>query len=695
MDEPRDPILEAAAEIVAITKRFEQLEPPSPLLTSRYWTRWLRAGEGFVKRRETLGFENHEEEDQDISDSDTYDDEDEETGSLEDGWTDALAVASGYNEDEFIHFFDEIHDDIVAKYQAPNPDPIPGLKDTVALFSHQNRAVAAALKQKNSRFQGMILADPPGFGKTLSALATISVSTAEIGSTKGPCVIVAPLSCCRQWMAEIDRFFGHVCASDNVGIDASNVPMLTRIQDQMPAICLIGEALCPTDLWKYKVVVTSYPYVAAEVTRTHKFVNGIRDYKRGIITQPPKRPMLVLLSGIHEQEPKRPMGEWLILDEAHAIKNHESRTYHAISALREQFNACLMMTATPLDNNWTDLYALISMLKGHPIANFLLFNAAFRKSLNKGPAEPEGFHKQRCIQLLDACSLQRPLSALNDIYPRLNKRNIIRFPLEPEDRRNSNESFQLFKKFSRPDSRTAGWKHLVAAHQYSYHPMLVELKLERHALERAMRRNQAVDVIEQGDEVATDQLIRWRERLETDENWLSHRVQMILDVVDRHRDRYPDHSFLIADESVYFLDILGIALKNTYEPVRHTEYNGRLGAIERHLVIKRAFETTPPQIMLASRGTGGQGLNLQCFNVLVQYGPWWKVSWEVQTLGRVYRPGGTKPVFVYELRAVDCLVELHKIKIRNKKNRLNTELQEETIRPDVTMSADIAQRSMF
>ncbi|KAF4452838.1 global transactivator [Fusarium austroafricanum] len=671
MNEPRDPILEAAADIAAITQRLERLELPSPTLTSRYWIGWLKAGEGFVNRRETPGFENNEDEEQYISDSDESVDEDEDDYSLEDGWTDALAVASGYNEDEFISFFEEIHDDIVAKYDAPNPGPIPGLKDTVALFNHQSRAVAAALNKKDSRFQGMILADPPGFGKTLSALATISVSTAESGSTKGPCVIVAPLSCCRQWIAEIDRFFGH-----------------------MPAICLIGEALCPTDLWKYKVVVTSYSYVAAEVTRTHKFLNGIKDYKRGIINQPPKRPMLVLLSGIHEQEPRKPMGEWLIIDEAHAIKNHQSRTYHAISALREQFNACLMMTATPLDNNWTDLYSLISMLKGHPITDFLLFNAAFRQSLDSGPKKPEGFHKRRYIQLLDASSLQRPHSVIKDVYPPLNERKIIRFPLEPENRRLSNESFLMFKKASRPGSRTAGWKHLVAAHQYSYHPMLVELKFERHALERAMRRNQAVDVIEQGEEVATDQLIKWRMRLEADENWLSRRVQMILDVVDRHRDRYPDHSFLIVDESVYFLDIIATALKKTYEPVRHTEYNGRLSAIERHLVINKAFETAPPQIMLASRGTGGQGLNLQCVNVLIQCAPWWKVSWEVQTLGRIYRPGGTKPVFIYELRAQDCLVENHKIKVRHEKNALNTELQEDTIRVDETVSTDIARGSM-
>jgi hypothetical protein len=43
--------------------------------------------------------------------------------------------------------------------------------------------------------------------------------------------------------------------------------------------------------------------------------------------------MLVRLSGMLEQEPQSPAGEWLILDEAHAIKNRENRTYHSILTL--------------------------------------------------------------------------------------------------------------------------------------------------------------------------------------------------------------------------------------------------------------------------------------------------------------------------------------------------------------------------
>ena len=84
--------------------------------------------------------------------------------------------------------------------------------------------------------------------------------------------------------------------------------------------------------------------MVAEVTCAKKFLDGIPNFKNDNTTQPPKRPTLVLLSGILEQKPRNPIGEWLVLDEAHAIKNSDSRTYHAISALRQHFKACLLMT---------------------------------------------------------------------------------------------------------------------------------------------------------------------------------------------------------------------------------------------------------------------------------------------------------------------------------------------------------------
>ncbi|SPJ79981.1 uncharacterized protein FTOL_08372 [Fusarium torulosum] len=173
----------------------------------------------------------------------------------------------------------------------------------------------------------------------------------------------------------------------------------------------------------------------------------------------------------------------LILDKAYTIKNRESHIYQSISTLRYNFDSYLIITGTPLDNKWDNSYTLLSILRGHRITSFLLFQAAFLQSSPSGPGFPEGYHRARYIQILDACSLRRPQTVIEQEFPELHRK--------------------------------------VIAQQYAYHPMLVKLKFETAALARAMRRNEGMDTTEQGDQEATDQLIKWKRKLEQDENWLS------------------------------------------------------------------------------------------------------------------------------------------------------------------------------
>ncbi|EGU74831.1 hypothetical protein FOXB_14668 [Fusarium oxysporum f. sp. conglutinans Fo5176] len=157
------------------------------------------------------------------------------------------------------------------------------------------------------------------------------------------------------------------------------------------------------------------------------------------------------------------------------------------------------------------------MPHGHPITSFLPFQAAFLQSLPSGPDFPEGFHRERYIQMLDACSLRRPQTTIEQEFPMLDRQRIVTFALDPEDRRRSNDAYNMFKKSRKPGSRggkLAGWKYLVQAQQYACHPMLVELKFERAALARVMCLNETMDTIEEGDQAATDQLVRTAARVQ-------------------------------------------------------------------------------------------------------------------------------------------------------------------------------------
>ncbi|CVK93817.1 uncharacterized protein FMAN_03165 [Fusarium mangiferae] len=135
---------------------------------------------------------------------------------------------------------------------------------------------------------------------------------------------------------------------------------------------------------------------------------------------------------------------------------------------------------------------------------------------------------------------------------------------------------------------------------------MLQLKLAHRGLIESMRQEDVDDAIpDEMDDQALEPVAEWRRQLEQGDNSLSRRVEAILDTMQQHLDLGPHESFIIVDESVWFLDIVVIALKKTYHSVTHDTYKGRLDTVQRHLTIKKVAQSMPPHSILASRGTGG------------------------------------------------------------------------------------------
>ncbi|PNP85766.1 hypothetical protein FNYG_00822 [Fusarium nygamai] len=123
------------------------------------------------------------------------------------------------------------------------------------------------------------------------------------------------------------------------------------------------------------------------------------------------------------------------------------------------------------------------------------------------------------------------------------------------------------------------------------------------------------------DDQALEQVAEWCRQLEQGDNSLSRRVETILDAMQQHPDLRPEDSFIIVDESMWFLDIVAIALKKPYHPVAHDAYNGRLDTVQRHLTIKKVAQATPLHT-LASRGTRWSGTQHAVCKCRHSIGPW-------------------------------------------------------------------------
>jgi SNF2 family DNA or RNA helicase len=86
--------------------------------------------------------------------------------------------------------------------EAGQPTTCPHLLITPQ--EHQYSALAKIEFSKDGDLEGMVLADPPGLGKTLPAMMAV---VKAIPTATRPSIIVAPASCVDQWCSEFEKFF--------------------------------------------------------------------------------------------------------------------------------------------------------------------------------------------------------------------------------------------------------------------------------------------------------------------------------------------------------------------------------------------------------------------------------------------------------------------------------------------------------
>lgn len=88
--------------------------------------------------------------------------------------------------------------------------------------------------------------------------------------------------------------------------------------------------------------------------------------------------------------------DMIIIDEAHKLKNNKTQIYEFVQGLKKKF--CLLLTATPIQNDIFELYYLISLLKPGHLGNYDTFQSAF--SASKHDLEHDDYLKELVNQVM-------------------------------------------------------------------------------------------------------------------------------------------------------------------------------------------------------------------------------------------------------------------------------------------------------
>ncbi|KAI0594831.1 RAD5-like protein [Biscogniauxia sp. FL1348] len=206
---------------------------------------------------------------------------------------------------------------------------------------------------------GGILADEMGLGKTIQMLSLIHSHKSEavlgnsaskidsvnklarmpssshgVLSAPKTTLVIAPMSLLAQWQSEAEN-------ASKDGTLKSIVYYGTEKTDNLRALCCEASLSSAPD-----VVITSYGVVLSEFTQIAA-KNGNKDLHNGLFSLNFFR---------------------IILDEAHTIKNRQSKTAKACYELSAEHR--WVLTGTPIVNRLEDLFSLVRFLRVEPWNNF-------------------------------------------------------------------------------------------------------------------------------------------------------------------------------------------------------------------------------------------------------------------------------------------------------------------------------------
>lgn len=76
----------------------------------------------------------------------------------------------------------------------------------------------------------------------------------------------------------------------------------------------------------------------------------------------------------------------LIVDEAHKLKNSSTASYRLVNSIQKKY--CLMLTATPVQNDLKELYNLIGLIKPGQLGSYQTFKKRFMAA-KRTPKTPQ------------------------------------------------------------------------------------------------------------------------------------------------------------------------------------------------------------------------------------------------------------------------------------------------------------------
>nr|WP_221182620.1 SNF2-related protein [Bifidobacterium commune] len=484
---------------------------------------------------------------------------------------------------------------------------------------------------------GGILADEMGLGKTVQMLSYL-LSCCEKQRKVGPSLIVCPASLVYNWAGECAKFAPQLNVSVLAGSKAERRAELKNAKSWYR-----GTHDDQNEKWDAPdVLITSYDLLRRDIDD----YEGLECY-------------------------------CMTLDEAQYIKNHATKSAHAVRSISARH--CFALTGTPIENRLSELWSIFDFLMPGMLGAYKHFRDRFEMPILSGDKDA-----QAKLQAFVGPFILRRLKSqvLKDLPDKIE--NVITVKLEGEQRR-LYAALEQQLRATLNKQRDIEYKtgkiqilaQLTRLRQVCCDPRLLfsnvgsnVVKNNEHiwgAPSREIERadDQPIDEFSETADASANMIAGNADSSDSSVGILgemgaagkprkitSAKLDAIEELVSSCQDA--GRKMLIFSQFTSYLELIAERLRQN-----GVAYNVITGSTpkRKRLELVDQFNNDDTLVFLISLKAGNTGLNLTGACVVVHADPWWNAAAQEQATDRAHRIGQTQDVNVYQIVAKDTIEE--------------------------------------
>lgn len=349
----------------------------------------------------------------------------------------------------------------------------------------------------------------------------------------------------------------------------------------------------------------------------------------------------------------------VIADEAHQLKNQKSKLHSSAVGFRTQLRIAL--TGSPLANQVLEYHSMINWVAPNYLSDLREFRQDYAMPIEMGLRNNSSKQERRR-------ALTRLRSLNETVAPKVHRRtmNSVRNELPQKTEfvifvpltELQMKAYEMYMEYDSIGDRPTnahlfaylGVLSLLCNHPACFRQKLLEAKGDGSKIgpHTAGVSEEDSSSTEDASAALPSQLVSAELQLmrkdinSVDAEKESWKILILKKILQESKEK--GDSVLVFSQSIPTLDYLDMVLRRAqFSPTR---LDGRT-AVKGRQTLVRDFNTGGPGVFLISTTAGGIGLNITGANRVIIFDFKWNPQHELQAVGRAYRMGQQKPVFVY------------------------------------------------